>query len=102
MDRTYEVELDLPRVRVPDWSLLTDLDKALRPYLPVRTSGRAQVFTAKDVKGSYAASSAEELRGLAQEQREPPHSLAINFTSTDMYGGERSFDVFMSTHAGFG
>jgi hypothetical protein len=101
--RSYEERLDdLPRVAVPDWQLIRNLELLLRPYLPVMTSGRPNIFWAKDTEGTYDAASTDELRELAEKQIELPHTIRLHFTSADMYGRERSFNVYTSSEVGCG
>jgi hypothetical protein len=101
--RIYKTNLEnLPRVAVPDWELIAELESLLRPYCPVLTTGPRTMLTAHDAKGSYDAETTSALRELAAEQGDVPHTVAVYATSNDLDGQPRSFTVYTSSRGSSG
>lgn len=100
MARSYTEDLsDLPAVAVTDWELLERLESLVEPWVPVMNNGAIPIFHATDRRGSYDASSIEELRQEASMQESAPDSVRLTVQSfyPDLY-----VDVYVSKLNGSG
>ena len=88
---------DLPGVAVPDWELLHHLELLFDPYRPIQRPPEGDgLFTAADSRGTYGASTLEELKREIDAQADSPHAIRLLTIGKTAFGVDYELGVELS------
>ena len=81
------IDLNLPRVDVPDWELVQQLVDLIRPYARGGDDPDFWAVEARDSRGTYSETEVEALKSAVERRGEVPESIEIRVRGFEREAG---------------